>query len=92
MGMQVAATERAGTGEGVVGRLRGLFTPRSVALVGATDNSQWSVFTHANLRRYSPDVTVHLVHPRHETVHGEPVHKSVAAIGVGGPRLRHGAY
>jgi acyl-CoA synthetase (NDP forming) len=79
--MQVNATRRAGTSDDVVGRLRGLFTPRSVALVGATDNSQWSRFTHANLRRYSPDVTVHLVHPRHDTVHGEPAHKSVSAIG-----------
>ena len=79
--MQVDATEPAGTGDGVIGRLRGLFAPRSVALVGATDNSQWSVFTHANLRRYSPDVTVHLVHPHHEKVHGEPAHKSVSAIG-----------
>ncbi len=75
------ATERAGTGDGVTARLRGLFTPRSVALVGATDNSQWSVFTHANLRRYSPDVTLHLVHPHHEKVHGEAAHKSVSAIG-----------
>jgi acyl-CoA synthetase (NDP forming) len=52
-----------------------------VALVGATDNSQWSVFTHANLRRYSPDVTVHLVHPHHQKVHGEPAHQSVSEIG-----------
>ena len=79
--MQVDATEGAGTGDGVTARLRGLFAPRSVALVGATDNSQWSVFTHANLRRYSPGVTVHLVHPHHEKVHGEPAHKSVSAIG-----------
>ncbi len=79
--MQVNATEGAEAGHGVIRRLHGLFTPRSVALVGATDNSQWSVFTHANLRRYSPDVTVHLVHPHHEKVHGQPTHKSVSAIG-----------
>jgi acetate---CoA ligase (ADP-forming) len=79
--MQMNATERVGTGDGATARLRGLFAPRSVALVGATDNSQWSVFTHANLRRYSPDVTLHLVHPHHEKVHGEPAHKSVSAIG-----------
>lgn len=81
MGIEVDATERARTDDGVIGRLRELFAPRSVALVGATDNSQWSVFTHANLRRYSPEVTVHLVHPHHEKVHGEPAHKSVSAIG-----------
>ena len=79
--MQVDATERAGTGDGVIGRLRGLFAPRSVALVGATDNSQWSVFTHANLRRYSPEVAIYLVHPHHDKVHGEQAHKSVSSIG-----------
>lgn len=61
--------------------LSALFNPKSVALVGATDNSQWSVYTHANLRRYSPDVTVHVVHPRHETVHGQQAFKSLSAIG-----------
>ena len=61
-------------------RLRSLFTPRSVALVGATDNSQWSVFTYTNLRRYSPEVAVHLVHPRRGTVHGQPAHGSVYDI------------
>jgi acyl-CoA synthetase (NDP forming) len=73
--------KRAVASDDIVGRLRGLFTPSSVVLVGATDNSQWSVFTHANLRRYSPDVTVHLVHPNHEKVHGERAHNSVSAIG-----------
>lgn len=63
--------------------LNALFNPKSVALVGATDNSQWSVYTHANLRRYSPDVTVHVVHPRHETVHGQQAFKSLSAIGEG---------
>ncbi len=65
----------------VVSRLRGLFAPRSVALVGATDRSQWSVYTYANLRRYSPDVAVHVVHPRHQEVHGRPALPSIAAIG-----------
>jgi acyl-CoA synthetase (NDP forming) len=62
-------------------RLAELFAPRSVALVGATDNSQWSVYTYANLRRYSPHVEVHLVHPRHEVVHGQKVSRSIAEIG-----------
>lgn len=61
--------------------LGALFHPKSVALVGATDNSQWSVYTYANLRRYSPSVAVHVVHPRHETVHGQPAVKSLSAIG-----------
>jgi acyl-CoA synthetase (NDP forming) len=64
-----------------VERLRSFFSPRSVALIGATDNSQWSVFTYANLRRYSPDVRVHVVHPRAETVHGQQAAHSVGEIG-----------
>lgn len=60
--------------------LSSLFNPKSVALVGATDNSQWSVYTYANLRRYSPGVTVHTVHPRHATVHGQSAHESISAI------------
>jgi acetate---CoA ligase (ADP-forming) len=62
-------------------RLAELFSPRSVALVGATDRSMWSRYTHQNLRAFSPGVDVYRVHPRHEVVHGEPVHRSIAAIG-----------
>ncbi|HSR25368.1 MAG TPA: acetate--CoA ligase family protein [Candidatus Eisenbacteria bacterium] len=62
-------------------RLAELFSPRSIVLVGATDRSMWSRYTHQNLRAYSPDVPVYRVHPRHEVVHGEPVHRSIEAIG-----------
>jgi acyl-CoA synthetase (NDP forming) len=48
-----------------------MFGARSVALVGATDRSQWSATTYDNLRTFSPGVDVHLVHPRHPTVHGQ---------------------
>jgi acyl-CoA synthetase (NDP forming) len=63
-------------------RLAGLFTPRSVALIGATDRSMWSRYTFQNLRAFSPDVPVHLVHPRHDVVHGQPAHRSIGAIGA----------
>lgn len=62
-------------------RLARLFTPRSVALIGATDRSMWSRYTFQNLRAFSPEVPVHCVHPRHEVVHGQPAHRSIAAIG-----------
>jgi acyl-CoA synthetase (NDP forming) len=51
-----------------------------VALIGATDRSQWSVWTHANLRQYSPGVTVHVIHPHHEEVHGQRVFSSLKAL------------
>jgi acetate---CoA ligase (ADP-forming) len=62
-------------------RLAELLTPRSVALIGATDRSNWSRFTFENLRAFSPHVPVYCVHPRHDVVHGEPAHRSIAGIG-----------
>lgn len=51
-----------------------------MALVGATENSQWSTFTYVNLRRYSPDVAVHVVHPRAESVHGQKAFASLSQV------------
>lgn len=62
-------------------RLRGLFGAASVALVGATDRSLWSVYTYQNLARFSPGVAVHVVHPSHREVHGQRCAPSLAAIG-----------
>jgi acyl-CoA synthetase (NDP forming) len=62
-------------------RLTGLFRPSSVALVGATDRSPWSVYTYANLATYSPGVAVHVVHPTRGTVHGQATRPSLRAIG-----------
>jgi acyl-CoA synthetase (NDP forming) len=65
----------------VVDRLGAFFGAKSVVLIGATDRSPWSIWTHANLRQYSPNVTVHVVHPHHEQVHGQAVLKSLKALG-----------
>jgi acyl-CoA synthetase (NDP forming) len=64
----------------VVDRLIAFFGAKSVVLIGATDRSPWSIWTHANLRQYSPGVTVHVVHPHHEKVHGQQVLKSLKAL------------
>ena len=64
----------------VVSRLGAFFGAKSVVLIGATDRSPWSIWTHANLRQYSPDVSVHVVHPHHEQVHGQAVLKSLKAL------------
>ncbi|MGB7103699.1 MAG: acetate--CoA ligase family protein [Acidimicrobiales bacterium] len=64
----------------VVSRLSAFFGAKSVVLIGATDRSPWSLWTHANLRQYSPQVTVHVVHPHHDVVHGQPVLKSLKSL------------
>jgi acetate---CoA ligase (ADP-forming) len=60
--------------------LRALFHPRSIALVGASDNSGWSVGTFANLRGHGFGGPVHLVNPRTGQVHGEKAYPSLAAV------------
>ncbi|MFG2077887.1 acetate--CoA ligase family protein [Nonomuraea maritima] len=57
-----------------------LFNPRSIALVGATDKSGWSVSTLANLRTHGFPGPVHLVNPRGGVVHGSPAYRSLADI------------
>ncbi|HEY0537187.1 MAG TPA: acetate--CoA ligase family protein [Actinoallomurus sp.] len=63
-------------GDGV----RGLFAPASIAMVGATDKSGWSVSTLANLRRHGFAGPVYLVNPRTEIVHGEQAYRSLSAL------------
>ncbi|GAA0824354.1 acetate--CoA ligase family protein [Streptosporangium amethystogenes subsp. fukuiense] len=58
-----------------------LFRPRSVALVGATERSMWSVNAFENLRRYSPGIAVHCVSPSRATVHGVTAAASLSAVG-----------
>lgn len=59
----------------------GFFTPKSVALVGATDKSGWSISAFNNLREHGFAGDIHLVNPRTEVVHGHPAHVSLSAIG-----------
>jgi acyl-CoA synthetase (NDP forming) len=63
-------------GDGV----RGLFAPASIAMVGATDKSGWSVNTLANLRRHGFGGPVYLVNPRTEIVHGERAYRSLSDL------------
>lgn len=57
-----------------------LFNPRSIALVGATDKSGWSISTLTNLRTHGFRGPVHLVNPRGGVVHGEQAHRSLSGI------------
>ncbi len=58
-------------------RLRAFFSPHSIALVGATDNSRWSVYTFQNLRTFGFPGPIYCVNPNREIVHGERAFKSL---------------
>ncbi|MER7394509.1 acetate--CoA ligase family protein [Streptomyces sp. NPDC000151] len=60
--------------------LQGLFAPTSIALVGATDKSGWSLSTYQNLLSQGFSGPIHLVNPRSPEVHGRKAHKSLTDI------------
>lgn len=53
-------------------RLRTLFEPRSIALVGASEKSVWSLMVHLGLTEGGFDGKICYVHPHALTVHGRP--------------------
>jgi acetate---CoA ligase (ADP-forming) len=53
-------------------RLHTLFEPRSIALVGASDKSTWSLMIHVGLTQGGFDGKVYYINPRNPTVHGQP--------------------
>ncbi|MDR1999095.1 MAG: acetate--CoA ligase family protein [Frankiaceae bacterium] len=61
-------------------RLDAFFSPKSVALVGATDKSGWSLAAFANLNIYKFPGQFYLVNPRGIDVHGSPSYKTVLDI------------
>ncbi len=58
-----------------------LFRPRSVALVGASDKSVFSMIAHANLVRFGLGDRTYLVNRRGAVTHGQPSVRSCAEIG-----------
>jgi acyl-CoA synthetase (NDP forming) len=58
-------------------QLRQFFCPRSIALVGATDNSRWSIYTYENLKNYSFPGAIYLINPNREIVHGQQAYKTL---------------
>jgi acetate---CoA ligase (ADP-forming) len=60
--------------------IRALFDPSSIALVGATDKSGWSLNTFANLRSHGFTGPVRLVNPRTDVVHGERAYRSLSDL------------
>lgn len=61
--------------------LERLFRPQSIALVGATDRSIWSVSAFDNLVRAGFSGKIHLVNPKGGVIHGRPAVTSCAAVG-----------
>lgn len=61
-------------------QLHSFFRPRSIALVGATDNSRWSLYTFDNLKNFAFPGPVHLINPNREIVHGQRALKSLREV------------
>jgi acyl-CoA synthetase (NDP forming) len=62
-------------------RLAGLFRPRSVALVGASDKSTFSLLAYRNLAAFGLGPRTYLVNRRGVPTHGQPTVTSCAQIG-----------
>jgi acetate---CoA ligase (ADP-forming) len=62
-------------------RLRTLFEPRSIALVGASEKSTWSLMIHVGLTQGGFDGKVYYINPRNPTVHGQPTVARLTEIG-----------
>ena len=62
-------------------RLTSLFRPRSVALVGASDKSTFSLLAYRNLVEFGLGDRTYLVNRRGATTHGQPTVTSCARIG-----------
>ena len=62
-------------------RLTSLFRPRSVALVGASDKSTFSLLAYRNLVQFGFGEHTYLVNRRGATTHGQPTLTSCAQIG-----------
>ena len=61
-------------------RMERLFAPRSIAIVGASDDSGWSRYTYANLRAGGFTGEIYCVNPRRETVHGQQAYPSLGSL------------
>jgi acetate---CoA ligase (ADP-forming) len=79
--MTMSSSAASGTPTFTPERLRSLFEPRSIALIGASDKSAWSMMIHGGLRAAGYTGRVYYVNPRAETVHGQPTVAGLAAIG-----------
>lgn len=61
-------------------RLDRFFCPRSIALVGATDNSRWSIYTFENLKNFGFPGPIYLVNPNREVVHNQQTFRTLSDL------------
>ena len=61
-------------------QLHSFFRPRSIALVGATDNSRWSLYTFENLKNFGFSGPVYLVNPNRKVVHGQRAYQTLSDV------------
>lgn len=79
--MTVSGQQAAPSSTATRDRLRRLFTPESVAIVGASDRSSWSHRISGALLNIGYEGEVFFVNPRGGTAHGAVLHRSVSEIG-----------
>ena len=72
--------DRAPAGRIDAKRMEQLFAPRSIAIVGASDNSGWSRYTYANLKAGGFPGQVYCVNPGRETAHGQPTYPDLGSL------------
>ncbi|MBC7483455.1 MAG: CoA-binding protein, partial [Rhizobacter sp.] len=61
--------------------VRAMLSPASIAIIGASDKSRWSINVVENLREGGYAGRVHLVNPRGAIAHGQPCATRCAAVG-----------
>jgi acetate---CoA ligase (ADP-forming) len=60
--------------------VQALLAPRTVAVIGASDSSDFSRRLINNLKRYNYQGNTFLINPRRATVAGQPCYESIAAV------------
>ncbi|HUX86222.1 MAG TPA: CoA-binding protein, partial [Chloroflexota bacterium] len=64
----------------VVPKIRQLLSPRSIALIGATENSYWSRAIIQNLSTLGYSGQMHLIHPKQKEQFGRPCYPSLRDV------------
>ena len=75
---EVDATALAGTSGHI--DLRPLFSPRSIAIVGASPRTWIAETVRDNLRTMGSETRCHFVNPKYEELHGQPCYPSLEAL------------